>query len=280
MEKRKILFLSSNPKDSDRLKADKEFRAVKDVLRKGSNRDFFDLRNEPAVTVTTITEAMQYHMPEIVHFTGHGEKTGIVVENARGESQLFSNDGLIRLFRLFKNTVKCVLLNACYSQEQAKVMSAQGIYIIGMNDVIGDDAAIKFAEGFYQSLGEGKNYAFAYEIAMVNINSDSVDSAVPELWLNGKILTKDEILLLSSTSAVEDQGQRSASFIGYEDELIKFFSSYKHNWIDPVKVRSMAANDLAKLEVTRIKEYCDTLAGKGILKSMNNARGSKIYKIK
>ena len=132
---------------------------------------------------------MQIHKPEIVHFSGHGTGiNGIVVEDESGKSILFPNDGLERLFRLFKDNVKCVLLNACYSNEQASIISNYGIYVIGMNTAIGDNAAIDFAVGFYQSVGEGNNYNFAYEIAMVNISHNLHDSNTPELWFNDEKL--------------------------------------------------------------------------------------------
>ncbi|MBK8567358.1 MAG: hypothetical protein IPN76_29575 [Saprospiraceae bacterium] len=76
-------------------------------------------------------------------------------------------------------------MNACYSRIQAQEISAHGIYVIGMNKAIGDKAAIDFAVGFYQSLGEGNTFEFAYEIAMVNISPNLTDANTPEIWFNG-----------------------------------------------------------------------------------------------
>ena len=186
--KRKILFLTANPKDSVGLRLGEEFRRVKDELSTTTSRDSFELVNEPAVRVPTITRALQKHRPEIVHFSGHGKGAkGIVVEDENGNSVLYPNKGLDRLFRLFKDNVNCVLLNACYSKEQAAIISKYDIHVIGMNEAIEDNAAISFAVGFYQSLGEGNDYEFAYEIAMANIvmyeNADT-----PEIWYKGEII--------------------------------------------------------------------------------------------
>ncbi|MBK9962724.1 MAG: CHAT domain-containing protein [Saprospiraceae bacterium] len=187
--KRTILFLSANPRNSEGLRLDEELRKVKDELSKSTSRDSFEIKSEPAVKISTITQAMQKHKPEIVHFSGHGTGIdGIVVENENGEAEVFPTDALNRLFRLFKSDVKCVLLNACYSKEQAQVISNHGIYTIGMNKDIEDSAAIDFAVGFYQSIGEGNEYLFAYEIAMVNISRNINDANTPEVWLNGNKL--------------------------------------------------------------------------------------------
>ena len=52
------------------------------------------------------------------------------------------------LFKLFKDRVECVVLNACYSEVQAKAIAKQIPYVIGMNKAIGDKAAIVFSDAF------------------------------------------------------------------------------------------------------------------------------------
>jgi len=188
---RKILFLSANPSDMTQLSLGKELRKVKDGLSAATQRDQFKLESEPAVKVSTITKAMQVQMPEIVHFSGHGlgekkGKPGLFVENDAGKSVLFPTEGLDILFELFKDNVKCVVLNACYSKEHAEAISKHGIYVVGMDDEIGDVAAVNFSVGFYQSIGEGKDFKFAFKIALVNISTSLSDAHRPELWLGGK----------------------------------------------------------------------------------------------
>lgn len=186
-QKQKILFLTANPANSGRLRLDVELRQVKDQLAMSSSRDAFELVSEEAVRIPTITSAMQKNKPRIVHFSGHGTgEEGIVIEGDNGQAQLFPTDGLDRLFKLFKNEVKCVILNACYSQVQAQEISKHGIYVIGMNTAIGDNAAVSFAAGFYQSIGEGNDYPFAFQIAMVNISPYLNDANTPEIWFNGQ----------------------------------------------------------------------------------------------
>lgn len=185
----KILFLTANPKDTNQLRLGEELRKVKDSLAAATYRDFFKLESESAVQTSTITKAMQQQNPDIIHFSGHGEGyKGIVVEDASGNVINFPTAGLNRLFKRFKNTIKCVVLNACYSKEQAEVISKHDIYVVGMNKAIGDKAAIDFAVGFYQSLGEGNDYEFAFDIAMINNSANLNDADTPELWKNGKKL--------------------------------------------------------------------------------------------
>lgn len=183
--KTKILFLTANPRDEQSLRLEGELRKVLDVLDGATHKNSLDYKIEPAVRIDIITKAMQTQKPEIVHFSGHGCIEGLAVEDDSGYSDLFPVEGLDRLFRLFKETTKCVILNACDSKDLAKTISKHGIHVIGMNDEIGDEAARKFAVGFYQSLGEGKDYEFAFEIGMVHISNEYDDANIPELWFNG-----------------------------------------------------------------------------------------------
>jgi hypothetical protein len=190
-EVRKILFLSANPSNMTQLSLGQELRKVKDGLSAATQRDKFKLESESAVKVSTITKAMQVQMPEIVHFSGHGlggktGKAGLFVENDTGQSVLFPTEGLDMLFELFKDSVKCVVLNACYSKEHAKAISRHGIYVVGMDEEIGDVAAVNFSVGFYQSIGEGKDFKFAFKIALINISTNLSDAHRPELWLDGE----------------------------------------------------------------------------------------------
>lgn len=41
-------------------------------------------------------------------------------------------------------------------------------------------------EVFYQSIGEGEDYKFAFEIGLIHM--DDGDNEIPELWLNGEKL--------------------------------------------------------------------------------------------
>lgn len=55
-----------------------------------------------------------------------------------------------------------VSLNAWYGVFAFNAIAQYIDYVIGMNSTIGDDAAIKFAVGFYDELGAGRSYEDAY----------------------------------------------------------------------------------------------------------------------
>ncbi len=122
--------------------------------------------------------ALLDHQPAIVHFSGHGVGTeGLVLENESGQTQLVSSKSLAYLFKLFQTKIECVLLNACYSEIQAEVIHQYIDYLIGMNQPIGDEAAIKFATGFYDALGAGEPYDRCFEIGCASIALEGMDEA-------------------------------------------------------------------------------------------------------
>ena len=158
----KILILASNPRKD--LNLDREIRDLKDVIEKSRNRQQFEVEDALAVRIGDLQDLLFSHRPQIVHFCGHGSgQQGLVFEGNDGEEQWVRAEALSDLFRLFSKNVGCVLLNACYSEEQANAIVNHIDYVIGMNQEIRDDAAIAFAKGFYRALGYECSIEQAYE---------------------------------------------------------------------------------------------------------------------
>lgn len=87
-----------------------------------------------------------------------------MLEDATGNPQLVSTEALSRLFECFQTTIECVVLNACYSEAQAAAIFQHIDHVVGMNQAIGDRAAIEFAIGFYDALGAGRSYRVAFDL--------------------------------------------------------------------------------------------------------------------
>ncbi len=182
----KILFLSANPTDQARIQTDKEHRMIKAEMERGRHRDFFEfLPSQFAVTITELLRAMN-DKPNIVHFSGHGKAKGISISTDNNKTQSVPIRALKRLFTPLKGITKIALLNSCYSAEQAKIISEYGMFVIGMNLPVGDHAAISFAKGLYNGLGEGKTIEAAYNDAMIVLETENPHYAeAVEVWKNG-----------------------------------------------------------------------------------------------
>ena len=160
-----ILILASNPKGTSKLRLDEEIREIAQGLQRSQKRERFILQQQWAVRPRDIYRAILDCRPQIIHFCGHGSGVeGLVFEDESGGTKLVSAEALANLFQLFSPQIECVLLNACYSEIQAQAISHHIDYVIGMKQAIGDKAAIKFAEGFYDALGAGESYEFAFNL--------------------------------------------------------------------------------------------------------------------
>lgn len=165
-----ILILAASPLDAARLRLDVEVREIQEGLRRANKRRQFNLQQRWAVRVADIQRALLDCKPHMVHFCGHGAgDEGIVLEDEQGNSALASTGALSELFALFPQ-IECVVLNACYSQIQADAITQHIPYAIGMSTDISDDAALAFAVGFYDALGDGQTLEFAYKFGCNRIN--------------------------------------------------------------------------------------------------------------
>jgi hypothetical protein len=165
-----VLFLSADPTDASRLRLGEELREIQEKLQLAKNRGRFVLHQRMSLRPADMTQAMLDTEPHILHFSGHGRANGaLCFENNLGQAHSIEPDALAGFFDLFANRVHCVVLNACYSEVQAHAIAKHIDYVIGMNQAIGDHAAIAFSVGFYQAVGAGYGIEEAYKAGRVQI---------------------------------------------------------------------------------------------------------------
>jgi len=150
-QEQKILLLAAIPHS---LRLDQEIREIEEAIRRSVRRELFQIKITTAVRPQDIRRVIEEERPQIVHFCGHGMEDGsLLLEDNIGNNKPVSSEALTSLFKLHAGSVKCVLLNACYSAKAAGEISQYIDYVIGMNKPIEDKAAIAFAQGFYDGLG-------------------------------------------------------------------------------------------------------------------------------
>ena len=183
-----ILFLAADPTDATRLRLGKEFQEIQEILSLAGDRFKLELP-QMAVRADIISQVLLTKQPQIVHFSGHGASTGeLAFENLIGVIQPVQPEALRDLFKQFTSHVNCVLLNACFSDKQAKAISENINYVIGMNQKIDDKAAIAFTTGFYQALSAGRSIEEAFELGRVQIRLQNIpDYQVPILFKKNQI---------------------------------------------------------------------------------------------
>jgi hypothetical protein len=208
----KILVLAANPVNTSQLRLGEEVRSIQEALERAKFRDRFELISHWAVRVGDLSRTLLDHKPQIVHFSGHGQgsptgiddrslgdssrklvpepessasgREGLVLEDDQGKAKLVSTAALADLFGLFQNEVKCVVLNACYSENQSAAIHQHIDCVVGMNKAIGDRAAIQFATEFYQALATGRSFDFAYQFARNGLDLNNIPEALTPVLQN------------------------------------------------------------------------------------------------
>jgi hypothetical protein len=204
-----ILFIAANPKDTGRLRLDQELRDIAEGLQRAQKRDQFNLEQRLAVRPRDIQRAMLDVEPQIIHFSGHGGgEQGLLFEDDIGNAKLMDGAALAGLFELFADKVTCVVLNGCYSKVQAKAIAQHIPYVIGMNQAIGDKAAIAFSVGFYDALGAGRDIEFAHKLGCAAIRLEGIPEHLTPVLL--KESTNEEVTV--QPDEMEKNSSSSSTF--------------------------------------------------------------------
>lgn len=234
MDKIKILFLAANPVNTSPLRLGEEVSAIDDELVRARFRDKFDLEQKWAVRTASLSRHLLEIEPHIVHFSGHGSQAGqIYLEDETGKSHPIGVRALSSLFDALKDNIRCVVLNACYSETQAKAISRHIDCVIGMSKAIGDKAAIKFAQGFYQGIGYGRDLQTAFKLGCAHIDLQGLDEQdTPKmLWKNDEP-RKIVFAQKKDQKEIEPKAKEKPKFTTIKDvprydEAIRFLS----NWL-------------------------------------------------
>lgn len=102
----------------------------------------------------------------------------------------------VAVFSKLKDNIRCVVLNSCYSSPQAKAIARTIECVVGMSSSVGDDAAIAFAESFYQALGFGRSVRSAFELGCLQVALTGVPGEhIPKLHCKPGV-NADSVFLL------------------------------------------------------------------------------------
>jgi hypothetical protein len=183
-QQKKILFVASDPRDLGRLRIQDEFRMIKDELRGTVGSDQFVFELAFATRPQDLSrELLKKPRPAILHFSGHGSTEGaICLQDDSGTIQAVPGAAIAELLSQVATTLDIVVLNACYSREQADAIRNYVRHVVGMGNSISDRAAIAYAVGFYQALFSGESVPVAHAAACAQVHMVSpAEKAIPEL---------------------------------------------------------------------------------------------------
>lgn len=172
-----ILVIFANPKGSEPLRLQEEERIIRECIDRSKQRKALRFETKPAARAKDVQRALLEKDYQVVQFSGHATpSSNLALEDESGNVQIVSQEALANLLSHFPS-IECVVLNACYGAGQGQLISKSIPYVIAMEGPISDKNAMQFTRGFYDTLGAGKDYPFAYEMGC---NAIELEGASPE----------------------------------------------------------------------------------------------------
>lgn len=159
-----ILVLAANPEDQTQLRLAQEVREIEQRLQLVGGHGL-EIVSRGAVKVRDLQFLLQNNQAEIVHFSGHGTEEGeLLLEDNNNQSAPVPMNALTKAFEKLRGNIRCVVLNSCYSEGQARAIAKSIDCVIGMSSAVYDGAAIAFAASFYQALAFGQSVQTAFDL--------------------------------------------------------------------------------------------------------------------
>lgn len=190
----RVLFLAANPARTARLRLDQEVKAIEEALRSADSPNRFKLEQSWAVGFQDIQDSLLRYRPDIVHLSGHGSSTGrlaleedsltrdVSMERVRTTANSEAEiRALPRIFAAARGAIRCVVLNACHSGAAAPGIAEHVDCVIGMSNLVKDEAAIRFAWAFYHALVHGQSVKTAFDLARTQCDLAALEEDIPRL---------------------------------------------------------------------------------------------------
>ena len=188
-QSRIVLFFASNPAETPAIDLETELSTIRTSLAAGPDQERWMVRD--GGSLSDFASAVLTHRPEIVHIGAHGSPDGNLVVEADDGLRHMSIAAIANVLTASALRVRAIVLNACYSHEQAVKLAPYADFVIGMSREIGDRAALRFAEAFYRALAFDREIRDAFLLALADLDLHALPDIVVPRIIEG---TRIEIL--------------------------------------------------------------------------------------
>lgn len=242
MSSPKVLFLGANGRDTPRLQLAAEVRDIRNELAAAGVGQTFDLVVELAVRPRDLQSLLLLHPPHVLHFSGHGSEPsgtgatastitpgplrdfsstdlplfdaitgGLLLEDALGSAVHLRPDVLLDLLAILKRDMplRCVVLNACFTAEQAAAIAEHVDCVVGTAREIHDDTAVAFTTAFYRAIAHGKSVGDAFSLGRNEIKLRKLPGDdVPQLFCRNGIAA-DRVFVVKKSTGTQNAHEPS-----------------------------------------------------------------------
>ncbi|CAM4279039.1 hypothetical protein [Gillisia limnaea] len=177
-----MLFVCSNPRDSNFIDFDKEYKDLKYNLQRAIDRDHYDIEIELSVTKDEFKDILDRYKPQFLHLSMHATvKDGLHFEDKNKAILPMSVKEFKQIIERYtkKHELKLVLISACNSKNHAKAIKEYCDFAIGTKAVFPVPAALIYSNNFYTTLFNGYQkdleYCHSGAINAIEFNNPKFD---------------------------------------------------------------------------------------------------------
>jgi hypothetical protein len=149
----KVFFLGASPFDIElaRLRADREFKAIREVAQRGR----LSVVNRTAATVDDIADVLD-ELPDVLHVSCHSKEGRLVLEDSAGDPHLVPVESLARRMRVYRDhggfRLAGLVLAVCDSSDFAGQFTDVADTVVAWRGDLDDECAILFARALYRAM--------------------------------------------------------------------------------------------------------------------------------
>lgn len=175
----RVLVIGASPAGSERIRPDREAKAILDVARDGGH---FQVELCPAASASDLRQVLTFR-PDILHLACHGDGDDLIFEDVDGEEHRVAAlhiASTLRLYRELKHVhLRGLVLASCASDGIAGHFTDVAERVVAHRGLLDDDCAVAFADQLYRALEDDSDLGVAARLAAQHVLlTDSTCSAV------------------------------------------------------------------------------------------------------
>lgn len=177
-----VFFLGASPFDIslDRIRADREFRAIQKEARRGA----LTIANRIAATPQDLRDLLD-ERPDVLHISCHSDGTELLFEDPDGDPYRLSVSSLVRLLTTYRDdghlTLDGIVFSVCRGSDFVESFRGLAKAVLAWRGDLDDDCAIAFAGAFYRVLCRERPTTLAEAGRLAASEVSELDNNCPRL---------------------------------------------------------------------------------------------------
>lgn len=175
------VWLGASPAEVKSLELEEEIRGIQLALSQAGLADRIAISAISVARPMDLYSELENRKPTIVQFSGHGHAAGPLFQDDSGKPRPLLAAELGKQFHLAGDSVRVVVLAACFSESYTDELRPHVDCVIAMRGKVGDTDARVFARELYRSLAKGDSVQTAFDRALnvMRLERQSAGATMP-----------------------------------------------------------------------------------------------------